>query len=51
MLRGEVGPDGRIGMEAPGRDRVAAVAGILSVVVFVVGMVVSEFTGPRKANG
>jgi hypothetical protein len=32
---------GRIGMEAPGRDRVAAVAGILSVVVFVVGQYVA----------
>jgi len=32
---------GRIGMEDPGRDRVAAVAGILSVVVFVAGQYVA----------
>jgi hypothetical protein len=32
---------GRIGMEAPGRDRVTAVAGILSVVVFVIGQYVA----------
>jgi hypothetical protein len=32
---------GRIGMEGPSRDRVAAVAGILSVVVFVVGQYVA----------
>jgi hypothetical protein len=41
MLRGDDGQMGRIGMEAPGRDRVAAVAGILSVVVFVVGQYVA----------
>jgi hypothetical protein len=32
---------GRIGMEGPSRDRVAAVAGILSVVVFVIGQYVA----------
>jgi hypothetical protein len=41
MLRGDDGQTGRIGMEAPGRDRVAAVAGILSVVVFVAGQYVA----------
>jgi hypothetical protein len=41
MLRVDMAQLGRIGMEGPGRDRVAAVAGILSVVVFVIGQYVA----------
>jgi ABC-type spermidine/putrescine transport system permease subunit I len=41
MLRVGMAQMGRISMEGPGRDRVAAVAGILSVVVFVIGQYVA----------